>query len=186
MAPDAPGFTLVELVAVAALVLILTATAIPVTLTSVDRSRGFAATRFLAGRMALARTQAVARGTTIALVFERTARGIAFRVHRDGNGNGVLAREVRNGVDAPLDARVRLDELFPGVAIGVTPSAPVEDPIRLGGSDILSFTPSGTASSGTIYISGRDGTQWAVRILGATARTRVLRYIPDRDAWVEP
>jgi prepilin-type N-terminal cleavage/methylation domain-containing protein len=183
---EAPGFTLIELIAVAALVLVLTATAIPDTLASVDRSRGLAAARFLAGRMALARTQAVARGTTLALVFDRTARGIAFRVHRDGNRNGVLAKEVRSGVDAPIDDRVRLYELFPGVAIGVTPSSPSLDPIRLGGSDILSFTPSGTASSGTIYISGRDGTQWAVRILGATARTRVLRYIPERDVWAEP
>ena len=128
----------------------------------------------------------MARGTTLALVFNRTARGIAFRVHRDGNRNGVLTTDVRSGVDPPIDDRVRLYELFPGAAIGVTPSSPSSDPIRLGGGDILSFTPSGTASSGTIYISGRDGTQWAVRILGATARTRVLRYIPGRDAWVEP
>ena len=136
--------------------------------------------------MALARTQAVARGTTLALVFDRTARGIAFRVHRDGNRNGVRTTDVRSGVDAPIDDRVRLYELFPGAAIGVTASSPSSDPIRLGGGDILSFTPSGTASSGTLYVSGRDGTQWAVRVLGATARTRVLRYVPERDAWVEP
>jgi hypothetical protein len=81
---------------------------------------------------------------------------------------------------------VRLFELFPGVAIGVSPTTPTDDPIRLGGSDILSFTPSGTSSSGTIYIAGRDGTQWAVRVLGATARTRVLRYVPEGDTWVAP
>ena len=69
--------------------LVLTATAIPATLASVDRSRGFAAARFLSGQMTLARTMAVARGTTLALVFDRRARGIVFRLYRDGNRNGV-------------------------------------------------------------------------------------------------
>jgi hypothetical protein len=89
-------------------------------------------------------------------------------------------------VDLPVDAPVRLFELFPGVAIGVSPTTPTDDPISIGGSDILSFTPSGTSSSGTIYIAGRDGTQWAVRVLGATARTRVLRYIAEEDTWIAP
>jgi hypothetical protein len=49
----------------------------------------------------------------------------------------------------------------------------------------MSFTPSGTATSGTIYIRGRDGSQFAVRVLGATGRTRVLRYLPARKEWTD-
>jgi hypothetical protein len=33
---------------------------------------------------------------------------------------------------------------------------------------------------------GRDGSQYVVRVTGATARTRVLRYVPARDEWVDP
>lgn len=170
----------------AALALTLGAIAIPAALAAVDRSRGYAAARFLAARMTLTRTQAVARGTTLALVFERGRRGIWFRVHRDGNRNGVLTKDVKRGIDAPIEEPVRLYEQFPGVSIGITPASPARDPIALGGSEILSFTPLGTASSGTIYLTGRDGTQWAVRVLGATARTRVLRYDQRNRAWVEP
>lgn len=172
--------------AVAGLILVLTATAIPSLLGTVDRSRGYAAARYLAGRLTLVRTQAVNRGVTVALVFQRDRRGISYRAYRDGNRNGVLTRDIRRGIDAPIEEVVRLGALFPGVEFGTTPSVPLDDPIRLGGSDILSFTPSGTATSGTLYLRGRDGTQWAVRILGATARTRVLRYRREGDEWVEP
>ena len=59
------------------------------------------------------------------------------------------------------------------------------DPLRIGSSNLLSFTPFGTATPGTIYVRGRDGTQLAVRVLGATARARVLRYVPRTREWVE-
>jgi hypothetical protein len=51
--------------------------------------------------------------------------------------------------------------------------------VQLGRTNLLTFTPAGTATSGTIYIRDREGTQWAVRVLGATGRTRVLRYEPQ-------
>ena len=172
------------MVFVAALLLVMSAVAIPHAMAAADHSKGRAAARFLAGRMALARTQAVGRGAVMALVFERTRRGVAFRVHQDGNRNGVRTTDIALGIDTPVEPPVQLFELFPGVEIGVTPAMSVPDPIRLGGSDILSFTPWGTSSSGTIYIRGRDGTQWGVRILGATARTRVLRWEPDEGEWV--
>jgi Tfp pilus assembly protein FimT len=171
---------------VTAVILVLSGIAIPRAFASLDHSRGLAAARFLAARMALARTQAVSRSATMALVFERDARGVAFRVYQDGNHNGVLAADILRRIDRPVDDPVRLFEQFPGVAIGVTPATPTDDPVRLGGSDILSFTPSGTSSSGTIYVSGSDGTQWAVRILGVTARARVLRYVPESGEWVSP
>ena len=49
----------------------------------------------------------------------------------------------------------------------------------------MSFTPLGTASSGTLYLRGRDGSEYAVRVLGATGRTRVLRYEAITRTWVE-
>lgn len=136
--------------------------------------------------MALARAEAVGRGASVALVFARERRGLSFRAYQDGNRNGVLTADIADGVDLPLEPAVRLFELFPGVAIGVTPTADSVDPIRIGGTDILTFTPSGTSSAGTIYLSGRDGTQWGVRVLGATARARVLRYDPRLRLWLEP
>jgi hypothetical protein len=54
----------------------------------------------------------------------------------------------------------------------------------LSGTNILSFSPNGTATSGSVYVVGRDRTQWVVRVLGVTARARVLRFDRTNSTWV--
>ena len=135
--------------------------------------------------MALARTEAVSRSVTIALRFEDQSDGTAFAVYVDGNHNGVRTADIDARVDQPIDAVVRLWQLFPGVSIGVTPESGETEAVQVGASRILSFTPAGTATPGTIYIRGRDGSQLAVRVLGATGRTRVLRLDRRRRVWID-
>jgi len=178
------GFTLLEILFVTVLLCILMAVAVPQMLTGIDRSRGRAATQYLASRMALARAQAAGRSAIVALWFQRDGRGVTFGIVQDGNRNGVRTREIELRIDRLIEAPVVLSELFPGVEIGLAPETPGADPVQLGGSKILSFSPAGTSTSGTVYVRGRDGTQWAVRVLGATARARVLRYVPLTREWV--
>ncbi len=178
------GFTLVEVMFVTAVIGILAAIAVPQTMVSVDRSRSWAAARYLAGRMALARMQAVGRSATVALRFVDAGGGFAFDTFVDGNRNGVRTPDIASGVDRLLDPPAQLSEMFPGVVIGMSEDA-ADDPVRIGSSSLLSFTPTGTATSGTIYIRGRDGSRFAVRVLGATGRTRVLRYVPRTGDWNE-
>jgi Tfp pilus assembly protein FimT len=179
------GFTLVELIVTAALVMIACAIAVPELLGSMSRARGLAAARYLATKVAQARTHAIARSAVVAVVFVEEPTGITFRTYVDGNRNGVRTAEISKQIDRPIDDRVRLFEQFPGVAIGVSARAPFDDPLVLGPSNMLSFSAAGTSSSGSVYVSGQDGTQWAVRVLGATGRTRVLRYDAAMDDWVE-
>lgn len=160
------------------------AVAIPQTVSTIERSRGAAAARYLASRMRLARSQAVSRSATIALRFVEGPPGITITAIQDGNRNGVRAGDIDSQIDRPIDAPVMLSDLFPGVEIGLTSDTPGTDPVQLGSSNILSFTPYGTASSGSVYVRGRDGTQWVVRVLGATGRTRVLKYVPASGEWV--
>ena len=134
--------------------------------------------------MALARAQAVSRSAVIALRFESGDGGITFGVYQDGNGNGVLTRDIDAQTDRMIDRSVLLSDVFPGAEIGLLPNVPATDAVQLGGGSLMSFTPSGTSSSGSIYIRGKDGTQWVVRVLGATARARVLRYRPATRDWV--
>ena len=169
----------------AALVMLACAIVVPELLGSVSRARGLAAARFLAIKAAQARTHAVARSTTVALVFVDEPTGISFRTYEDGNRNGVRAADISTQIDRPIDDRVRLFEQFPGVVIGVSARTPFDDPLMLGPSNMLSFSAAGTSSSGSVLVSSQDGTQWAVRVLGATGRTRVLRYDANMDDWVE-
>ena len=132
----------------------------------------------------MARSQAVMRSANVALRFDEDREGITFRMFVDGNRNGVRARDIASNVDQPLDAPARLSNLFPGVAIAVSGEAG-SDPLRIGSSNLLSFTSLGTARSGSVYVRGRDGSQFAIRILGATGRVRVQRYVPGTGVWID-
>jgi Tfp pilus assembly protein FimT len=160
------------------------AIAVPRVLAPIDRARGLAAARYVAARMALARAQAVSRSAAVALRFEPTERGMTFSVYQDGNGNGVLTRDIQTQTDRIVDQAVLLADLFPGTEIGLLPGVPATEAVQLGGGSLMSFTPDGTASSGSIYVHGKDGTQWVVRVLGVTARARVLRFVPATGVWV--
>ena len=134
--------------------------------------------------MAMLRTHAVSKSTTMAMRFQRGAGGLTIAVYADGNGNGVRTRDIEAGTDLMVEQPVRLADLFPGVAVAV-PASFDGEAVDLGGSELLSFTPEGTSSSGTINVLGRDGSQFAVRILGVTGRIRLLRFEPRTGQWVE-
>ena len=169
---------------VSGLVAVMAAIAIPQFLTGLDRSRAWAAARYLAGRMNAARVQAVLRSSHVALRFVEDRSGISFQTFVDDNQNGVRTADILAAVDRPLDAPTQLRERFPGVDIALAPELGT-DAVRIGLSGLLSFSPLGTATPGSIYVRGRDGTQLAVRVLGVTGRTRVLRYVPYTGEWVD-
>ncbi len=132
----------------------------------------------------MARAQAVMRSAHVALRFEDRPSGITFRMFLDGNRNGVRTADIAAALDLPLEAPVRLSDLYPGTAIAVSGAAG-SDPVHLGSSDLLSFTPLGTSTSGSVFVRGRDGSQFAIRVLGATGRVRVQRYVPRTRTWVD-
>jgi type II secretory pathway pseudopilin PulG len=178
------GSTLIDVLFVVSLLAILSALVVPSSLAAIDRIRAGAAVRHLASRMATTRANAVMRSTHVAMRFEEEPSGISFRMFADGNGNGVRTADIATGIDRPLDAPTLLGDHFPGVAIAVAGSAGT-DPVRLGSTDLLSFTPFGTATAGSVYVRGRDGSQFAIRILGTTGRTRTQRYIERTRTWVD-
>ena len=57
------------------------------------------------------------------------------------------------------------------------------DGVRIGSARILTMSPDGTATSGTLFLEGRRA-QYAVRVLGATGRTRVLKYDSGQRTWI--
>ena len=106
--------------------------------------------------------------------------------YQDGNGNGVRSAEIAGKVDREIEQPVRLFELFPGVDFALTVDGQPADPIQLSGTSLLTFSPAGTATSGSLYLRGRDGSQYVVRVLGATGRTRVQHYDARQQRWTEP
>jgi hypothetical protein len=96
----------------------------------------------------------------------------------------VRSIDITAGIDAAVGPEVRFADLFPGVRLALDPGA-LSTPPADHGVHLFSFAPRGTATSGTIYIGGRDGARFAVRVFGPTSRTRVLRYDTSTGTYVE-
>jgi type II secretory pathway pseudopilin PulG len=186
------GFTVVEILFTVVVATTLVSVAIPSTRDAVDEIRTTTAARYLAGRLAAARINAVARSACVGLRFEPSGSDYRYGSYTDGNGNGVRSQDIAAGVDLPISAREALKDKFPGVTFGLMPGYPDADGVAGTGSDgvrsgkarIATLSPDGTATAGTLYVHGRRS-QLAVRILGTTGRMRVLQYRPGSRAWLE-
>jgi prepilin-type N-terminal cleavage/methylation domain-containing protein len=187
------GYSLIELLVAVALLVIVSGMAVPIMSSAIDHARAAAAARYVAGKLALSRMQAVKRSTYVALRFESRDGGHQFRTYLDGNGDGLRTLDVARNIDVPQGLAEALHYHFPGVTFGISdgvlPVSPDEelngDPIRIGRSEFLSFSPLGSATSGTLYIRGRPKHQFAVRVLGATGRITVLRFDFPNRRWID-
>lgn len=170
-----------ELLCVSLLLAVLGAMSAPTVLATLARARTLAAARYVAARMQGARVQAAATGRAVGIHVAVQDTDVRLQLVLDGNRNGVRTADIEAGVDTPVDADVALGDLFPGVRAG----SPDGD-IALGAhTSIYSFSPAGTSSSGTLYLRGPADARFAVRVLGATGRVRVLRFQPDTSDWVD-
>lgn len=186
-----PGYSLVELVFVMAIIGTLSSIAIPELSTSLDDHRTLGAVRYLSTRFQRTRMEAVVRSNEVALKFVEIDGHYLYTPYADGNGDGVRTHDIKNGVDRPLGPPEKLADQFPGVDFGVLPGIPAvdsgsappgDDPIKLGSSNLLSFSAHGTSSSGSVYVRGR-GAQYVVRVFGVTAKTRVLKFSASTNQW---
>ena len=179
-----PGFTVIEQLFVLAIIAIVIAISIPEMLSGLDEARTRMAARYVAGEMYRTRAQAVMRSTRVACRFLFDGEEYAFGSFADGNANGVRAADIASGVDRRLTADIRLSALFGQVRFAIGPGVPLidggagADPIRISSGSLLTFSPIGSASGGSLYIRGARGAQYAVRVFGVTGRTRVFRYLP--------
>ena len=101
---------------------------------------------------------------------------------------------IAGDIDPTRGPRVRLADAFAGVRFAIVEDVPAidggaaglaagDDPVRLG-SAILAFAPTGSATSGTLYLASADRRQFAVRILGATGRVRIFEFERATARWV--
>ena len=192
------GISLVEVCLSLLLVGCLSMFVVPAMATWIDSARLVSA----GGRVTLLfrqlRYRAIASAGCRGMIFDQNENGDwVFRVVADGNDNGIRRAEVEDGTDPVLAGPVCLSADYGGVRFGILDTGPVPvlppgsgtlddpaDPIRFGSTDIASFTPRGTCSSGTAYLLSPRGRMRAVRLYGATGRIRVFDYLPARGTWV--
>jgi type II secretory pathway pseudopilin PulG len=190
------GFQLAELiVSLAVLVLILLLGA-PSLLQATGDMRLRLAAYELVGVLRLARASAVRLDANVAVKFRTATDGtVTFTLYRDGDGDGVLTKDIDAGVDRPLGAPRRLANLGRGVGFGFPPGpAPadpgspghrldVSDPIRFNSSDLASFSALGTSTPGSLYLTDGVGRLMAVRVANRAGKVRVLTWVAERRIW---
>jgi Tfp pilus assembly protein FimT len=195
-ATGAAGWTLVELAVTLAIFALFVTLSAPPLLRAASRNRMRLAASEVASSMKMARAYAVRHSARVGLRFDTGGDGkVTWALYRDGDGDGVLARDIRDGTDPRVREagfrRIGTAARF-GFPEGPAPRDPgnpsrrldrLDDPIRFNRSDTASFDPVGTATPGTVYLTdGRDELV-AVRVTNRTGRIRVLRYDYVTETW---
>ena len=186
------GFALVDLVVACAISAVIAAVTLPTLHATRERDAVRMAAKYLAQRIQHARLEALKRNAEVALRFDPDEPGL-LGAFADGDGDGVLQRDIDAGTDHRLSPDTRLHDTVGSVALEIASDIPDPDggsalsagsnPIRIGSTNFLSFSPLGSSTSGSIYLAGPSGQQACVRILGATGRTRVLWFNTAIRQW---
>jgi prepilin-type N-terminal cleavage/methylation domain-containing protein len=179
------GFTLVETLVAVFVVLVMAAAALPAFRGHFAEAHLVGAGQQFKSQFRLAYSAAVRRGVYTAIRFERRDDdSVWYAVYADGNDNGVRSADILAGDDTLVSGPFPLSGGAPGVRVAINPGIPAlppergllsGDPVRFGVSDILSFSPLGTATPGTFYLAG-DAGQAAVRVTGGSARVRLMVF----------
>jgi Tfp pilus assembly protein FimT len=187
------GVALVDIVAALALVLVIATMAAPVVGGTLDREHAIVGAQHLARQLQRARMESLRRSTAVAVRLELVGERAAARVYADGNGNGVLQRDIDRGTDPALAGVEWLDAHARDVSLRVNQAVtdaggseslePGSDPFRIGRTALVTFSPLGSSSSGTLYVAAHRGPQMAIRVYGASGRVRVLMFDARTRQW---
>ena len=177
------GHTLVEMLMVVAILVIFGTLSLPHIRAYSAEAHLLGAGQVFRGEFRKARSMAAMRGVNTALRFEPHPGGWYLSTYADGNRNGVLSSDIAAGIDRRVAGPRQLTTGAGDVRVGInagTPAIPPDhgildpsDPIRFGPSNMLSFSPLGTATPGTFYLAGAHA-QAAVRVTAGTARVRLM------------
>lgn len=173
------GISVLELMVTLTIIVIVLAAAIPQTAAYVRESRLRGAAFYLRGLFRETRARAAREVRYVGVVFDEVDGDPVFSIYGDGNFNGIRRLDIDRGVEERIREPYRLTATFPGVRYGNLPAGadePYFPGLQIGRSKIVSFSPLGAATSGTLYLSNDYGMVYAVVILGSTGRVRVARY----------
>jgi hypothetical protein len=187
------GYSALELMVCVSLATLAVAAGTPAVFATREAVLADGAADSIAREFHSARMEALKRRASVAIRFEADGSDFVMATYVDGNGNGVRAVDIASGEDPLVRPRWHLRDQFAGVGFGFQAGVPDvdggdtasnPDPIRAGRSRMLSFSPTGTSSSGTVYLHGRGAHQLAVRVLGGTGRIRSFDFDFGSWAWV--
>jgi type II secretory pathway pseudopilin PulG len=194
--PSPRGFQLAELTIVLALIACMVLIGLPELLRGSGDLRLRLAAEELVSVLRLARSWAVVHDANVAVKFRTAADGtVTFTLYRDGNGNGVLTADINAGRDPQVGPPRRLSNFGRGIGFGFPPGPPPtdpsspghlmtpSDPIRFNSSDLASFSPLGTSTPGSLYLTDSRQRLLAVRLANRAGLVHILTYDAAKRVW---
>jgi type II secretory pathway pseudopilin PulG len=146
----------------------------------------------LKGLLFRCRAYAVMNARFTAAVFEQLPDG-SWRcfVAVDGDGDGIRTRDIQTLVDPVVGEILHFENGHAGLGILQNERVPdpsgrgrlrgnLADPVRAGRGNMISFTPRGTASPASLYLTDHRTRMRVLRIYGGTSRVRSLVW---RSGW---
>jgi len=190
------GWTLIEMLTVMAILAILSALTMPAILDLAGGLKLRLAAQRVAGTLRAARSYAVRHNAKVAVKFHTEEDPTTFALYRDGDRDGVRNTDIADGTDPMVWAKRRLNYLPGDVRIGFPPGRPPrepgdprrrmkrrDDPVRFNRSDLASFSPTGTATPGSVYLTDARHRLAVVRVNNVSGKVTVLVYDQEKDAW---
>lgn len=191
------GFQLVELLVASSILAALAAVGIPPLLRTSAGLRVQLAAGEVAGAFRTCQAFALRLDTNVAAKFRTADDGeVTFTLYRDGDGDGVLTKDIDSGVDPQVAPARRLSHLGRHIGFGFPPGpAPtdpgdpsrrlgnLDDPIRFNNSDLASFSPLGGSTPGSAYLTDHLHHLAVARVFGRTGKVEVLTYDPETETW---
>jgi Tfp pilus assembly protein FimT len=187
------GAALIDIIVSISVCVLMASIAVPVIGGTLERERTIIGAEYLAGQLQRARLDSLKRARSVAVRLQVIGDRTEMRLFVDANGNGVRQSDIDHGIDLPLspaewlddqarDVSLRINQEITDVA-GSSNLSPGDDPLRIGHTSILAFSPLGSATGGTLYVAAHRGPQMAIRVFGATGRVRVLMFDARTAQW---
>lgn len=193
----APGHSLVELLIAVLISSLIALVGVPPMMRWASGLSVRLAAAEVATSLQRTRQYAVRHNRNVALKFQVAEDGsVSFAIFRDGDHDGVLNRDIAAGIDPQVTPARPLSYLGGGVRFGFPPGPPplapgpsrkpldrLDDPIRFNRSDLASFSRTGTATPGTVYLTDGRHHLMAVRVANRSGKISVLSYDPVTRRW---
>ena len=186
------GTSLAEVVALMVVVAIVAVAAVS-NLAEANRSAALlGAAGRLKGLMFRCRAYAIMNQRSTGLVFEQRGDG-SWRcfIAADGDGDGIQRRDLESAADPVVSEVVEFATRTAGLGILKGEIVPdpsgrgrldgdLDDPVRAGRGDIITFTPRGHATPSSVYLTDHRARMRVIRVYGGTGRVISLEW---RSGW---
>jgi len=148
--------------------------------------------REVVNAMEVCRWKALNERRYTGILVEHPGAVFQFSFFRDGNKNGIRTAEIESGLDAaflrPMYLHRALGDMEAAVLGIAVPEIPPkkgwldpEDPIKFGKSSVISFSPNGQSSSGTLYLACHSQQRmYAIVLYGPTAKLTLWKFFNSK------